>query len=138
MGRYYTTATGREGKFGVACQSSTDPADYFGMAESRITYVAGEGDAKHIKQKLNEIYDKARVPEQERTYQLSDEYKQFYDSYHKYFFETCEKGHFAGENGTTERETFPNAHLAMSRLWLGLVVLTDINEDGYCELEAEL
>lgn len=145
MGRYYNTQTGRSGKFGFGCQSSTDPKDYFDMAETHITYTVGEESVEQIKQKLNEIYDKAGVPDNERSYRLAHtakyaEYEWFDNKYHDYFFEACEKGegNFAGENGTTEREKFANAHLAQSRLWLGLTILTDINEDGYCELDAEL
>ena len=143
MGRYYNTATGRSGKFGFGCQSSTDPKEYFGMAETHVTYTAGEEDIDNIKKQINKIYDDAKVPQKERVYELDksdDEYKDFHNRYHKYFFETCEagEGHFAGENGTTEREKFDNAHLAQSRLWLGLTILSDIKEDGYCELDAEL
>lgn len=144
MGRYYNTTTGRGGKFGFGCQSSTDPKDFFGMVETHITYVAGEEeDNESIKKKLDEIYDKAGVPEKERVYQLDgsqDEYEAFHNDYHKYFFEACEpgEGNFAGEDGTTEREKFKDAHLYQSRLWLGLVILSDINEEGYCELDAEL
>lgn len=146
MGRYYNTQTGRGGKFGFACQSSTDPRDYFGMQEqepAEITYYADDKDVPHIKQLLDDIYDQAKVPQEERVYELDgsdDEYQGFYDKYHRRFFETCEAGEggFAGENGTTEREAFDKAHLAMSRLWLGLTILTDIKDEGYCTLDAEL
>lgn len=143
MGRYYNTTTGRSGKFGFGCQSSTDPEEFFGMVETCITYVADEGDVEDIKAKLNQIYDQAGVPQKERTYVLDgskDEYEDFYKRYHKYFFERCQEGEgsFAGENGITEREVFKNAHLAMSRLWLGLIILSDIKDEGECELDAEL
>lgn len=142
MGRYYNTNTGRGGKFGFGCQSSTDPQDFFDMAETHITYTAGEEDNEQIKAKLDTIYDKAGVPEEERTYQLDgseDEYKSFHDNYHKYFFEPDKtgKGGFAGDNGV-EKERFTDAHLCQARLWLGLIILSDINEEGYCELDAEL
>lgn len=143
MGRYYDTNTGRGGKFGFGCQSSTDPQDFFDMVETHITYTAGEEDNDSIKAKLDTIYDKAGVPEKERMYQLDgsdDEYKEFHDNYHKYFFEKCQQGegNFAGENGGYERERFTDAHLCQARLWLGLIILSDINEEGYCELDAEL
>lgn len=146
MGRYFNTNTGRGGKFGFACQSSTDPKDYFGMEEEEptsITYYADESDVDSIKAKLDALYDEAKVPQEERAYELdgSDhEYQTFHNAYHKYFFETCERGegNFAGENGTTEREVFTDAHLCQSRLWLGLTILTDIKDEGYCSLDAEL
>jgi hypothetical protein len=150
MGRYWDTNTGRSGKFGFGCQSSTDPKDYFGMEEcepTSITYYADDRDIDRIKSKLDEIYDKANVPEKERIYCLSkdlsdnnSEYEDFHKRYHKYFFETCEagEGNFAGENNTTEREVFDNAHLCQSRLWLGLSILSDINQSDYCSLDAEL
>ena len=142
MGRYYDTNTGRGGKFGFGCQSSTDPQDFFDMAETHITYTADEGDKEQIKAKLDTIYDKAGVPVEDRMYQLDgsdDEYKDFHDTLHKYFFEPDKtgKGGFAGENGV-ERERFTDAHLCQARLWLGLIILSDINEEGYCELDAEL
>ena len=143
MGRYYNTSTGRGGKFGFGCQSSADPQEYFGMVETHITYTAGKEDSKNIKKRVDKIYDEAGVPKEERVYQLDgsqDEYKSFHNDYHKYFFEPCKagEGNFAGDNGTTEREKFDNAHLAQARLWLGLTILSDINDDGYCELDAEL
>lgn len=143
MGRYYNTNTGRGGKFGFGCQSSTDPQDYFGMSEgSTITYKAYDDDMDEIKNKLDEIYDKAKVPQEERIYKLeggiSKEYDNYHKRYHKYFFEPRENGGFAGDNGTTEGEKFNEAYLWSSRLWLGLIILTDLKEDGYCELEAEL
>ena len=146
IGRYYNTDTGRGGKFGFGCQSSTDPKDYFGLEEQEptsITYYADESDVDNLKAKLDKIYDLANVPQEERIYELDgsdDEYQAFHDAYHKYFFETCRarEGNFAGENDTTEREVFTNAHLAQSRLWLGLTILTDIKDEGYCELDAEL
>lgn len=142
MGRYYYTSTGREGKFGFACQSSTDPQEYFGMVETHITYTADVEDSEAIKNKIDKIYDEAGVPQEEREYQLDggqDEYESFHNAYHKYFFEACKagEGNFAGRDGT-EREKFDNAHLAQSRLWLGLTILSDINAEGYCELDAEL
>lgn len=146
MGRYYNTNTGRGGKFGFACQSSSDPHDYFGMHEqepTEITFYADNDDTDKIKSKLDKIYDEASVPQKERIYELNkndDEHQDFSNRYHDYFFEKCKRGegNFAGENGTTEREVFKNAHLALSRLWLGLVILTDIKEEGYCSLDAEL
>lgn len=146
MGRYYNTNTGRGGKFGFACQSSADPHEYFDMHEEEpieITYYADKDDVDNIKAKLDKIYDQANVPTNERIYELDgsdDEYQDFHNRYHKYFFERCEsgEGNFAGENGTTEREVFEKAHLGQSRLWLGLVILSDIKDEGYCSLDAEL
>lgn len=143
MGRYYNTNSGRGGKFGFGCQSSSDPRDFFGMIEQEpntITYWAEDEDYDGIKEKLDEVYNQAKVPQEERIYELfggENEYQEFHDKFHKYFFEPCENGNFAGENGT-EKERFANAHLGQSRLWLGLVILTDPSEDGYCELDAEL
>lgn len=141
MGRYWNSQTGREGKFGFGCQSSTDPEDYFGMTPVSITY--GGADEGEVKQKVKEIYNKANVPEKERIYNLkggdsNDEYEDFWKRYHKYFFEPRENGGFAGNNGVSEGEVFPNAHLCSARLWLGLSILTDISEDGYCEIDAEM
>ena len=148
MGRYYSTGTGRGGKFGFACQSSTDPHDYFGMSEAEpttIVYEASESDRVRIEEKLDAIYDLAQVPKDKRVYRLNgtdNEYEDYDKAYHDYFFEPNEKGGFgritaSGEH-ISEGEKFEGAHLAMSRLWLGLTILTDIAEEGYCNLEAEL
>lgn len=141
MGRYWNTSTGREGKFGFGCQSSEDPEQFFGMTPTGITY--GGADEEVVKKKVDEIYDKANVPKKERIYKLKggnndDEYEDVYQKYHKYFFEPRENGGFAGAKGITEGEVFDEAHLYSARLWLGLSILTDIKEDGYCNLEAEL
>lgn len=151
MGRYFNTSTGRGGKFGFACQSSSDPHDYFEMEEqepTEINYYAEEKDIPFIKKQLNKIYEQANVPQEERIYCLKEnkdkmsngESEDFYKRYHKYFFETCKsgEGNFAGANNQTEREVFKEAHLAMCRLWLGLVILSDIKDEGYCELSAEI
>ena len=53
MGRYYNTNTGRGGKFGFACQNSSDPQDYFGMEEQEptsITYYADDSDTEKSRQ----------------------------------------------------------------------------------------
>jgi hypothetical protein len=141
MGRYWNTNTGRGGKFGFGCQPSEDPQNYFEMTPTSVVY--GGAYENIVKQKVDEIYDKAGVPKEERVYQLDgsdNEYDSFHNDYHKYFFETCEpnEGNFAGDNGTTEKERFDKAHLCQSRLWLGLVILSDINDDGYCSIEAEM
>lgn len=139
MGRYWTTNTGRDGKFGFGCQSSTDPEDYFGMTPISVTY--GGADEDKVKQRVNEIYDKANVPQEERIYQLKgghDEYEDFHNRYHKYFFEPREGGGFAGDDGVSEGEVFEQAHLCQARLWLGLSILSDIAEDGYCDVDAEM
>lgn len=141
MGRYWNTCTGRGGKFGFGCQSSEDPEQFFGMTSTCITYISDDGNK--IKQKIDKIYDKANVPKEERIYKLEGgnndkEYEDFYNRYHKYFFEPRENGGFRGDTGVSEGEVFNEAHLYSSRLWLGLSILTDIKEDGYCNLEAEL
>lgn len=140
MGRYWNTATGREGKFGFACQSSTDAEDFFGMVASRITYESG--NTQLIANKLRKIYEKAGIPKEERIYRLCNggskaEYEDVYNRYHKYFYKKDKDGRYwNGEE--TESEVFEEASLYSARLWLGLVILTDIKEDGYCELDAEL
>lgn len=141
MGRYYNTATGREGKFGFGCQSSEDPEQFFDMTPTGITY--GGADEEVVKKKVDEIYDMANVPKKERIYKLKggnndDEYEDVYQKYHKYFFEPRENGGFAGAKGITEGEVFDEAHLYSARLWLGLIILTDLAEDGYCSIDAEL
>lgn len=140
MGRYWNATSGRGGKFGFGCQSSEDPQEFFEMTPISITY--GGADEDTIKQKVDEIYDKANVPKDARIYKLqggnnNEEYEDVYNKYHRFFFEPRENGGFAGRDGS-EGEVFEEAHLYSARLWLGLTILTDLAEDDYCEIDAEL
>lgn len=152
MGRYYYTDGGREGKFMFGVQPSDDP-EYMGMGEDNTTikYYADEEGKPAILERLNEQYDKLGIPEDKRIYYIKN--WEEYDKYEKEVLEDkvwikCkvgseeEKKHkgeerWAGDN--TDEVMFERKGMALilSRIRLGLVILSDIKDNGYCSLEAE-
>lgn len=158
MGRYYNTALGRSGKFGFGCQPSDDPGEFFGMYPISCQYEiyddeSGKGNEK-VWRIVDSLYDKAGVPKNERIYSFQEkldgdsdsEWELFRELYHKYFFRKATeaerksgKNLFAGEtNESPEIEAFKDAYLVQSRLWLGLIILSDIKDEGCCSLDAEM
>lgn len=151
MGRYYSTSGGREGKFMFAVQSSDDP-EYMGMHEeppSTITYYADEHDTKKIKKKLDEQYDILGVPKEDRIYYCKDEKSgtDFEDKVlHDRVFVTVKDGDerykgkvgwYNGQKGYTDYE-IPGRAICLARIRLALDILSDIKDNGYCSLDAEL
>lgn len=157
MGRYYNTGTGREGKFMFAIQESTDP-EYMGMHEqgaSYINYYADKKDEEIIRKRLDEEYDALKIPKKDRIYYIKqndymaqDKYEKehFYDKVFDYVklddTETIQKYDRKYHRFSSDREgyecfaSFENA-LHLARIRLALVILSDIKDDGYCDLEAE-
>lgn len=152
MGRYYHTDSGREGKFMFGVQSSNDP-EYMGMSEDPtfIQYYASKDDEPKIKAKLDEQYNILGVPIEKRMYYAKD--LEAYDRYENEELEdkvwvkvkddSEEAKQFEGktkwwceDKGYTlyERE---NMALVLARIRLGVNILSDIKEKGYCSLEAE-
>lgn len=156
MGRYYDTDGGREGKFMFGVQSSDDPG-YLGMHEqeqSTIEYYADTDDVEDIKAKLNEQYRKLGVPNDKRIYYWKDrkEAQEFEDTvlHDKVFItvsrndnEAMEKykgcDRWASNKGDDyiDFEIEGNA-LALARIRLALDILSDIKDNGYCSLSAEI
>lgn len=152
MGRYYHTNSGREGKFMFGVQPSTDPEE-MGMNEdpTYIQYYAGEEDKQKIKKKLDEQYDKLDIPLHERIYYMKDWGE--YDKYEKEVLEDkvwvkvkddSEEAKkykdkakwYCEDKGYTKYERKGMA-LILARIRLGLVILSDIEDEGYCSLKAE-
>lgn len=152
MGRYYHTNR-FEGKFGFAVQPSDDPA-LFGMEEQEPSVVnyyldGSEENIKNVAKTLDEQYEYLRIPDEERIYLLEDGKDDALDKlYSKYF-----KKLFRAYNKETDvniipfhSEVFPEGavevfggvELAWCRIWLGTKIYTELVEDGYCDLEAEL
>lgn len=154
MGRYYNTSGGREGKFGFGCQPSTDPGDYFGMSEedpTSVTYYADAKDRVHIKLQLDRAYDKLGVEKEKREYyEPNENYDEWINNMHdflnKYAFEDIKDEDWDGKAtryasekpGYTSVERIDNAFLWVCRVFLGIKILSDIKDDGYCSLDAEL
>lgn len=155
MGRYYNTNNGREGKFMFGVQPSDD-AGHMGMHEQEptsITYYADEDDEAKIKRRLNKQYDYLGIPVGERIYYCKDDQEMMdYEDrvLHDKVFETVEdtpevRKRFgketpwsSGKEGYLDFEISQGRCLALARIRLALIILSDIQDNGYCELEAEL
>lgn len=158
MGRYWDSDGGRRGKFSLGKQPSTDPGDFFGMKElepNEITYTAEKGDADMIREKVDELYDKLDVPKSERMYYVKkeDTKDEFHDRIQKYVYRKVNRkeierydkvdgfkhdGFYCGEKHKVYIEKVKDSALCYNRLWLGLSILSDLEDEGYCELRAEL
>lgn len=159
MGRYYTTETGRDGKFGFGSQPSTDPGDFFEMDEqepSHITYILDKSNYDMVKEKVDGLYDKLKVPTEERIYYLRKEREQedkLGDLLEKYAYKKVNRAevkrynkrdgfehavYHNEEKNKVSIDVFEGAGLCCSRVRLGLVILSDLQDDGFCELTAEL
>lgn len=158
MGRYYNTANGRGGKFGFGKQPSTDPGDFFGMQElepCEITYTADKDNEEDIKAKVDELYDKAEVPKEERIYYQKgpENEDKLGDLLEKYIYRKVNRNeverydkiegfkhepYYCGEEHKTLIEKFEGASLCASRIRLGVVILSEIKDYNICELTAEL
>ena len=153
MGRYYNTSSGREGKFMFGVQSSTD-AEYFGLQPCAIQYYASDNDVPKITEELDKLYDELDVPMEARLYYYK-EYEDLSDFENKHLYPKCfesvneedEEGLKAhkGENrwgsykgmGWVDFEIKGRA-IVLARIRLALTILSDIQDDGYCDLNAEL
>lgn len=158
MGRYYNTASGRGGKFGFGKQPSTDPSDFFGMHEcepAEITYTADKDDEEEIKKKVDELYEEIGVPEEERIYYQKGPENQdtLGDLLEKYVYRKVNRKEverydkidgfkhdtfYCNEEHKVFIEKIEGASLIACRIRLGVTVLSDIKDEGYCELNAEL
>ena len=159
MGRYYNTANGRGGKFGFGKQPSTDPGDFFGMQElepCEITYTADKDNEEDIKAKVDELYNKVGVPKEERIYYQkgAEDENALGDLLEKYCYRKVNRGEverydridgfkhdpYYCEGGAHKVliEKIEGASLIACRIRLGVTVLSDIKDEGICELTAEL
>ena len=142
MGRYYYTDGGREGKFMFGVQSSDDP-EYMGMSEdpSYIDYYASDDDAPKIKKRLDEQYDILNVPKDKRIYyaKTSKDYDDFEreELENKVWIKVKDKTKwYCEDKGYTMYER-DNMALVLARIKLGVNILSDIKDEGYCSLRAE-
>lgn len=158
MGRFFNTETGRNGKFGFGSQPSTDPGDFFDMHEeepSEIIYTLEKNNYDAVKEKVDELYDKLEVPKDRRIYYIKKEGEEgkLGDLLEEYAYKKVNrtevkrydkidgfehKTYYNEEKHKVFIERFKDAGLCCSRVRLGLVILSDLKDDGYCELRAEL
>lgn len=159
MSRYYSTQTGKEGKFWFAVQPSDDPRTVFHMSEVEPddewdeeseyseTYTDYESDnADEIKDHLDEQYDILGVPREERKYKCENEGEYVWEDLAKYYltekeppkdeaYKVC--GYYMGEDKPTMFPISSEKELAASRVQLGLVIYNTILTEGICMLNAE-
>ena len=158
MGRYFESETGRSGKFALGKQPSTDPGDFFGMEEmepNEITYTLEKDNYDMVKNKVDSLYDKLKVPKEERIYYMKKEggEEKMLDLFDKYAYKKVNNAevkrynkidgfehqtYYCEEKNKTIIDVIENSALYCSRVRLGLVILSDLQDDGYCELRAEL
>ena len=159
MGRYYSTQTGKEGKFWFAVQPSDDPAKVYHMAEIEPddewdeesgysdNYADYEADdAEEIKGYLDGQYDILGVPKEERKYECKNEGEYVWEDLTKYFLteeQTKDEdgkdtiGYHMGDDKPTMYPISREKELAASRVQLGLVIYNTILAEGICMLNAE-
>lgn len=159
MGRYYSTQTGKEGKFWFAVQPSDDPRTVYHMGEIEPddewdeeseysdSYTDYESaDAEKIKKHLDEQYDILGVPKEERKYKCENEGEYVWEDLAKYYltekeppedeaYKVC--GYYMGEDKPTMYPISSAKELAASRVQLGLVIYNTILTEGICMLNAE-
>lgn len=157
MGRYYQTATGREGKFWFAVQPSDDPQKIYGMDEverddddeydygDTVDYYTDDKD--YVRNKLEEQYTILGVPPDRRRYEVDIRAGYVWDELDDYFLTTQEPprdqdgyrpaGYYMGEGKPTKYPISKGKELAASRVQLGLIIYNDIIESGSCSMTAE-
>lgn len=150
MGRYYTT-NNFDGKFGFAVQSSGDP-EIFGMEEQEPSsidyYLDGSEEAiENCAKVIDEQYDFLGIPESDRVYKIEKE-QEVWDLYDKYndkcfreYNEELDKGKIPFHSEKWKKgavEVKDGVELAWCRISLGCKIYTDLVNDGYCSLNAEL
>lgn len=158
MGRFYRTTEGREGKFALGSQPSTDPGVFFEMEEqepTEIEYHAGQEQEEEIKKKVDELYDKLKVPKDKRSYYYDPKKSlaDWYDMMEKYCYTKVNRAeikryekirgekldqYYTEEKHKTLIEKFKGSSLCMARIKLGLTILSDIKDTGECWLTADI
>lgn len=136
--------------FGV--QYSTDPEE-MGMSEdpTYIQYYASDEDEPRVRERLDRQYDLLGIPNDKRMYYMKDWGE--YDKYEKDVLEDkvwikCKVGgeedkkhggetRWAGDSDDEVMYERKGMALILARIRLGLVILSDIKDEGYCSLEAE-
>lgn len=158
MGRYYRTTEGREGKFALGKQPSSDPGDFFDLEEvepAEVEYRADKAQEEDIKKKVDELYDKLEVPKEKRVYYYNGDepLNKWYDMIEKYVYNKINNAEvkryermlgkrpdqfYCSEKNKTLIEKFEGSSLCMARIKLGITILSDIKDAGECWLTADL
>lgn len=124
------------------------------MQPNEITYTLEKNNYDMVKKKVDSLYDKLKIPKEERIYYLKkngeDELADLLEKYAYKKVNNAEvkrynkidgfehKTYYCGEKNKTIIDVLEGAGLCCSRVRLGLVILSDLQDDDYCELRAEL
>ena len=143
MGRYYQT-NNHEGKFGFAVQDSNDP-EIFGMTEDQsvIHYYMSSDKKDKVKKVLDEQYDILGINKKDRVYvydadKIDHVLGISHDkNYHDYNKAKDKEIPVAFNDGRVMVANNKDIELAEYRVLLGTKIMYDLENDGYCSLEAE-
>lgn len=155
MGRYYGTQQ-FDGKFGFGIQSSYDPVEVFGMDdetsddedenEASFYLESTDDDLKRIKHIIDEQYDFLEIPEDKRIYiiktqeQVWELFQQFEDQLYRPYVKGKDQGipYWSAKYSEGVLERKPGVQLAKCRIDLGTKIYTELKQNGYCSMWAEL
>ena len=149
MGRYYRTESGHCGKFLVALQNSDDPGT-LGMVEQdqqTINYYADDNHLDDITDALDKEYDVLHVDEKDRKYDIPqknleiegvDSFTLDTDDFDKRLYAYTDMLKDKYLQPSEDKITEDRQYLALGRIELALRIISDIKQEGYCALEADL
>lgn len=124
------------------------------MQPNEIIYTLEKDNYDMVKKKVDMLYDKLKIPKEERIYYLKKyEEDKLGDLLGKYAYKKVNNAeikrynkidgfehqtYYCEEKNKTVIDAFEDAGLYCSRVRLGLVILSDLQDDDHCELRAEL
>ena len=124
------------------------------MQPNEIIYTLEKDNYDMVKKKVDRLYDKLKIPKEERIYYLKKyEEDKLGDLLGKYAYKKVNNAeikrynkidgfehqtYYCEEKNKTVIDAFEDAGLYCSRVRLGLVILSDLQDDDHCELRAEL
>lgn len=154
MGRYYG-AGDHYMKFWFAVQPSDDPETVYGMKEDKDAYEEDEeccgyieyatDNGEYVRKQLDKQYDILNVKKEDRLYAAKTD-KEIFDYFNKVIDKiiytdkkTNEEdwSYYMGEGKPTMYAVSDEYMLAASRVELGIVILSEIKDNGKCWLSAE-
>lgn len=136
----------------MVARQPSDAPERLGMREqvpSTISYYADEDDKAAIKEELDKRYDLLGVPAGARLYRLTSD--EAYQNWKKENLDPLVWEEVKEDEAPQEASKFwtpkegyvlieksREKAIASADIYLALAILTDIEEQGYCSLEAEV
>ena len=124
------------------------------MQPNEIIYTLEKDNYDMVKKKVDMLYDQLKIPKEERIYYLKKYGEdELGDLLGKYAYKKVNNAeikrynkidgfehqtYYCEDKNKTVIDAFEDAGLYCSRVRLGLVILSDLQDDDYCELKAEL